>query len=170
MSGPVATVVVAVVLIGLPLAAVWVAGRWRDPPRERWVLTPRPEQEALSEPGLAEFRIRREHGIRDETRWTAVRRAVDKGEAAPADLRPAAREWATAVLAGRELRPAAGGIRRFWLGLAWTLAVIAATAVFLQPGTAVVYGLYLLGLLAFRNPWRLRARRTRAEAALAANA
>lgn len=169
-SGLVATAVVTAVLLGLPLVAVWVAGRWRDPPRERWALSPRPEQEALSEPGLAEFRIRRGYGIRDEARWTAVRRAVDRGEAAPADLRPAAREWAEAVLAGPELRSATGPVRRtYWLAPAAALAGIAGTAVFLRPSTAVLYGVYLLGTLAYRNPWRLRARRARAEAALAAN-
>lgn len=170
MSGTVAAAVVAAVLVGLPLVAVWLAGRWRDPPRERWALTPRPEQEALSEPGLAEFRIRREQGLRDEARWSAVRRAVDRGEAASADLRPAARQWAETVLAGPELRRATGPVSRtYWLAPALTLLWIAAMAVLVRPSTAVVLGVYWLGLLAYRNPWRLRARRTRAEAALTAN-
>lgn len=171
MGLEIGTVVAAGILLGLPLAAVWVAGQWRDPPRERWALTPRPEQEALSAPGLAEYRIRRGHGIRDEARWTAVRRAVDRGEAAPADLRPAAREWAEAVLAGPELRKADDPVRRtYWLAPALALVAIAGTAVFLRPSMAVVYGAYWLGALAYGNPWRLRARRARAEAALAANA
>lgn len=170
MGVGIGTVVAVGILVVLPLAAVWVAGRWRDPPRERWALTARPEQEALSAPGLAEYRIRRAYGLRDEARWTAVRRAVDRGEAAPPDLRPAARDWAEAVLAGPELREATGRVRRtFWLWLALSLLVIVAVSVFYDASLGVVYGLYLVVLVAIRNPWRLRARRARAEAALAAN-
>lgn len=167
-------IVAVAILVALPLAAVWLAGRWRDPPEERWALTPRPEQEALSEPGLAEFRIRREFGLRDEKRWSAVRRAVERGEAAPDGLGPAAHAWAESVLSRMDAG-AGKQVSRRRARLTYAAAVaalvlgIAGSIVFLNRDIGIMYGIYALVVLVAQNPWRLRRQRTNAEAALTAN-
>jgi hypothetical protein len=168
----VASVVALAVLVLLPLAAVWLAGRWRDPPRDRWALTAPAAQEELSAPGLAEFRIRRTHGIRDESRWAAVRRAVDRGEPAPPDLRPAAAEWARAQLAQLDAQLTHRVARSPLVWLLWLLALAAGVtvgALLVNGGFAAIYAGYSAVLAALNNPWRLTRRRTRTETALTAN-
>jgi hypothetical protein len=100
------------------------------------------------DPALAEYRIRREFGIRDDGEWNEIGRAVEAGRAAPVHLRSVAR--AVAEVRIRTLRTELrrpSWIRALGLlaapeGLAWVI-----------PG-----------------PRALRRRLQRLEAALAANA
>ena len=161
---------VLAILVLFPLGALWLAGRWRDPPPERWG-APEPRQQAAVALELAEYRIRREFGVRDEVLWKEIRRAVDKGEAAPPALRPAAHRYARAVaddidaqLAGRRRPPG-------WvvaLGLVVAVAGLAYLAVH-NPATVAIYLLYGTGLGLSRSRWMLSRRRQRAAAAAAAN-
>jgi Flp pilus assembly protein TadB len=175
MSTGVGVAVVAAILVVLPLGAVWLAGRWRDPPPERWGIPPEQRELAASALDVAEFRIRRDLRIRDEPRWTAVRRAVARGEAAPDDLRPAALRYARATIeaidaqAGHSMwgrRPPPRPVRVL-------LAVAGLTAIVFvlvnNPLAGVVYLLYLGGLLLFRSRWWLTRKRARAQAAMEAN-
>jgi hypothetical protein len=161
-----ASAVALAVLVLLPLGAVWLAGRWRDPPRDRWALKPRkPPGEDLE---FAEYRLRREYGLRDEGRWTAVRRAVDRGEAAPPDLRPAVAAWAGVVLARRPSR-----LRfsvRAWVGSVVLMAgYLTVVGLLLGAGRTVVFAIYAVVVVAIHNPWTARRRRTNAETALRVN-
>lgn len=169
MSTGVGVGVVVAILVLLPLAALLAARRWRDPPREKWAATVRPGVD----PGVAEFHIRKQYGLRDEKRWEQVRRAVVKGEAAPDDLRPAARQYAQAMLAALDAQPGPWGRRRppRWVRIlipAGAVVVIAAALV-LRPWFGLFYLLYWTALTAQHSPWLRRRQRRRYEAALTVN-
>jgi hypothetical protein len=164
VSTGVGVVVVVAILVLLPLGAMVLARRGRDPPRDRWGLE-RPDPTA--DPGVAEFRIRRQYGLRDERRWEQVRRAVVRGDPAPDDLRPAARDYAEAMLAALDAqrRPPS------WLPV--TLAVVGLTVVgvmlVLRPWLGLTYLLYWAAFMLPHTGWVQRRQRGRYESALTAN-
>ena len=170
MSGGVGLAVVAGLLLVLPVAAVWLAGRWRDPPPERWGPSERDVRLAAADPLLARHRLRAELGLLDDRRWNAARRAVARGAVAPPDLRAATR-----VLAERRIARIDGVLLRRGHLLVVVLAPLASSAfaaLFLLLGDnpiGVLYSLYFIGLAVVQSPPVLRRRRARAAAALAAN-
>jgi hypothetical protein len=163
---------VVAILVALPLGAVVLAGRWRDPPRERWGI-PQAERDAAADtPELAEYRIRREHGLRDERRCTQVVRAVARGERAPADLRAAVvalAEVRVGQLEGQVARATPRRVVAFYAVFV-VLAAAVVVAVVRGAGMALLYLVYLVGLGVTRNPHLLRRRLAAARAARAANA
>ena len=170
MSVGTGVAVVLAILLVLPVAAVWLAGRWKDPPRSRWGASERDRRLAAGDLGLAELRIRRAYGLRDEDRWRAVHRAVRRGEAAPDDLRPAAVALARAVIDAVDSQPT------HWTPPAAAripLLVLAVVAIgFLlvtRPELGVVYLAYGLAAFLTRTRWSPAHRRVAAAAALHAN-
>jgi hypothetical protein len=172
MSAGVGFVVVTALLVLLPVVAVWVAGRWRDPPREKWGPSDKDRRLADGDLGLAEFRIRREFGLRDESRWQSVDRAVRRGEAAPEeDLRAAAAALARAIITAVDSQP------KQWAAPSWAripllvlfVGWLGVILVF-KTELGVVWLIYGLGFFLTRHRWSPALRRARAESALAANA
>lgn len=161
--------IAAAILVLPPLGAVWASQHWRDPPREKWGVD---RAEALT-PELAEYRVRIRFGLRDEARWAAVRHAVARGTVAPEALRPAARAYATDLIAAldrtlqkRETR----GFRTVRIAFAiLVVAFLVGATILGQWRIAAVYGLYFAGLSVLHGPWPARRRRDRATAALAEN-
>lgn len=164
--------VVLAILVLLPLGALWAAGRWRDPPRERWGVPEAQRAEAARSPEVLEVQLRRQHGIRDERRWAGVRRAAARGEAAPPGLRAATAEYAAAR--AEALERAAGRLtgRRLRLFVAANLALAVGGLLYAVLAGSVLGGFYALygtGLLVLQHPALLRRRLARARAAVAAN-
>lgn len=161
--------IAAAILVLLPLGAVWASHHWRDPPPDKWGVD---RSEAFT-PELAEYRVRMQFGLREEARWAAVRDAVTRGLAAPEDLRPAARAYATDLVAALDRVLQSRETRRFRI-VRITCAILAVAVavgatILGQWKTAAVYGLYLGGLSVLHGPWPVRRRRDRAAAALAEN-
>lgn len=170
MRVEVGVVVAVAILVLLPLGAVWAAGRWRDPPRERWGIPAEQREAAANTAEMTEFRFRQRLGLTDDRRWTAAQRAVNRRVAAPADLRPAVHELAGRSVADLDRRLAR---RRSWL--TWLVAMAAgwvAAGYLAFHGVEVMLGYALLWSVraAGASPWWLRRVRARAEAAVAANA
>jgi hypothetical protein len=164
-------VVVAIaILVLLPLGAVWAAGRWRDPPRERWGIPAERREAAANTAEMTEFRFRQRLGVADDRKWMAAQKAINRGLAAPAELRAATHELAERRVAELDRRLARS---RAWL--AWLLAVVGAwiAAVYLARhglDILLLYAAIWTVRAAGESPWWLRRVHARAVAAVAANA
>ncbi len=99
MNLPAGLAVALGILVLLPLAAVAVGPRWRDPPRERWGISPERLAAAGNTPELVAYRRRIELGVADPRKEAVVNRAIQTGTAAPRELRAATRELARAAAA-----------------------------------------------------------------------
>lgn len=171
MSTTVGLGVVLAILVVLPLAAVWAAGRWRDPPRERWGPSERQLREAATDPLYRRHQLRKELGLLDDRRWDAARRGVARGIAVEPALRAAVRTLAERRIARID---AALARPRQWLALG--VAPVAALAVGIlllrwqDNPVGLVYSLVFAVSAVLQSPPLLRRHRARAEAALTANA
>ena len=168
MNLPAGLAVAIGILVLVPLVAVAVGRRWRDPPRERWGISPESLAAAANTPELVAHRRRIELGVADPRKEAVVNRAIRTGTAAPPELRAATR--ALAELRIDELdrpRPVAPVFFVFWLCLVTVLVVIGAYA---RSWLLLVYGV-IWGVRAYlESPWYVRRLRSRAEAAVVANA
>ena len=171
MGLEVGVVVAVAILVLLPLAAVWAAGRWRDPPPERWGPSERQLAQAAGDRELARHRRRLELGLAGDREWTAARRAVARGTAAPPELRAAVHVLATEQVARMDAylaRPrrsvllqwlafAAGTVGSLVLWLGWDNPI------------GLIMVIYSAVVAALSSPWMVRRRRARAQAAVVAN-
>jgi hypothetical protein len=156
------------ILTVLPLAAVAVGRRWRDPPPERWGISPERRAAAANSPELIAYRRRIELGIADPRNEAVVNQAIRAGTAAPPELRAATRELAglrTGEL-DRRLRKA-GVWFAFWIVLGTVLLGVGA---FARSRSLCVYGVLSYIRAYLGSPWQLRQLRARAESAVVANA
>lgn len=162
--------VAVAILVLFPLAAVWLAGHWRDPPRERWGIPAERLRAAADTAEMTEYRLRLRLGLNDERKWVAARKAISRGVAAPAELRSATHELAERAVADMDRRLARD---RPWL--IWVVAMAAAwgaASYLARHGILIMLAYALLGSVRVfaESPWWLRRVRRRAEAAVVANA
>jgi len=162
--------VAVAILVVLPLGAVWLAGRWRDPPRERWAIPAERREAAANTAEMTEFRFRQRLGLNDDRKWMVAQKAVNRGVAAPAELRPATRELAERAVVDLDRRMARRRSWPTWLVAtagAWGAAVyLALHGVPVMLAYAVIWSVRAGGA----SPWWLRRVRGRAAAAVLANA
>jgi hypothetical protein len=168
MDLPVGLAVVVGILVVLPLLAVVASHRWRDPPREKWGLSAERRDAARNSPELAAYRRRIELGVSYGPRATAVDRAIAQGIEAPPELRAAAHELAQ--LKVREIDAQLPRLRTTFVG--WLVLTVAMVVV------GIVGRIWFLSLYSIvwvshavaASPYLARRRRSRAAAAVAANA
>ena len=168
MNLPAGLAVAIGILVLVPLIAVAVGRRWHDPPRERWGISPEGRAAAANTPELVAYRRKIELGVADPRKEAVVNRAIRTGTAAPPELRAATRELAE--LRVDELdrpRPLARVIFVFWLCLAIALVGI---SVYARSWLVVVYSVVWCVRAYRASPWYARRLRSRAEAAVVANA
>lgn len=171
MGLEVGVVVAVAILVLLPLAAVWAAGRWRDPPPERWGVSERQLAQAAGDPELARHRRRVELGLAGDREWTAARRAVAHGTAARPELRAAVRVLATEQIARIDsflARPRRAVLLQWLAFAAGTVGSLVLWLAWDNP-TGLIVALYSVVMAALSSPWMVRRRRARAQAAVAAN-
>jgi hypothetical protein len=165
---PVGLVIALGILTLLPLAAVAVGRRWRDPPRERWGIPPERLAAAANTPELVAYRRRIELGVADPRTEAVVNRAIRTGTAAPPELRAATRELARLRIAGLgRPRPLTRVILVFWVCLA---TAVAGVGLYARAWFVCAYSLYWYVQAYLASPWYVRRLRSRAEAAVVANA
>ena len=157
------------ILVLLPLAAVAVGRRWRDPPRERWGISPERLAAAGNTPELVAYRRRIELGVADPRKEAVVNRAIRTGTAAPHELRAATRELARLRVEelDRPRPPVTRVIFVFWLCLA---TIVLGVSLYARTWLLCFYGIYWYVHAYLHSPWQVRRLRSRAEAAVVANA
>src|SRR6185369_6444220 len=128
------------ILVLLPLAAVAVGRRWRDPPRERWGISPERLAAAGNTPELVAYRRRIELGVADPRKEAVVNRP-----------RP----------------PVTRVIFVFWLCLA---TIVLGVSLYARTWLLCFYGIYWYLHAYLHSPWQVLRLRSRAEAAVVANA
>jgi hypothetical protein len=156
------------ILVLLPLAAVAVGRRWRDPPPERWGIPPDRLAAAANTPELVAYRRRIELGVADPRKEAVVNRAIRTGTAAPPELRAGTRELAELRIEELSRRRPPVRVRfAIWVCLATVLVGVSVAA---RTWFLCLYGVawYVRAYLA--SPWYERRLRGRAEAAVVANA
>lgn len=168
MDLPVGLAVVVGILVVLPLLAVVASHRWRDPPREKWGISPRQRDAARNSPELVAYRRRIELGVSYGPRATAVDRAIAKGIAAAPELRAAVHELAQVKV--REIDAALPGLRRAFVGWLVVTAVMIVAGIVGRVWFLGAYSIMWLSRAVTYSPYLARKRRERAVAAVAANA
>ena len=169
MNLPAGLAVALAILVLIPLAAVAVGRRWRDPPREKWGISPETLAAAANTPELVAYRRRIELGVAADPRKEAVvNRAIRTGTAAPPELRAATRELAMLRIEelGR-LRLRSRVSFGFWLSIA---TVMFGVGVYARAWFLPIYSGMWFVRAYLASPWNARRLRTRAEAAIVANA
>jgi hypothetical protein len=156
------------ILVLVPLVAVAVGRRWRDPPRERWGISPEGRAAAANTPELVAYRRKIELGVADPRKEAVVNRAIRTGTAAPPELRTATRELAELRIDELDRpRPLARVMFMFWLCFATVLVGI---SVYARAWLVCVYSLIWCFRAYLASPWYVRRLQSRAEAAMVANA
>lgn len=168
MSLPVGLAVVVGILVVLPLLAVVGSHRWRDPPREKWGLSPEQRDAARNSPELVAYRRRIELRVSYGPRATAVDRAIARGIEAPPELREAAHELAQ--VKAREIDAQLPRLRTAFVGWLVVTAVMVVVGIVGRVWFLSLYSLVWVGRAVAASPYLARKRRDRAVAAVAANA
>ena len=170
MNLPAGLAVALGILVLLPLAAVAVGRRWRDPPRERWGIPPESLAAAANTytPELVAYRRRIERGVAEPRKEVVVNRAIRTGTAAPPELQAATRELARLRIDELSRRHRSTGvIFTCWVCLA---TVVFGVGVYTRTWFLCAYSLIWYARAYPSSPWNVRRLRSRAEAAVVANA
>jgi hypothetical protein len=169
---PAGLAVALAILVLLPLAAVAVGRRWRDPPPEKWGIPAQARVAAANTPQLIAYRRRIALGVADPRKSAVVDRAISTGTAAPPELRAATRELAMLRIDELDRRVRTTRVTfGIWVVLAAVvLGTIGYVAVVRHEGWFLLpYGLYWCVRAYLSSLWSVRRLRRRAEAAVVAN-